>query len=145
MQPPRLRSTKCYGFVRFHMWHSLLGFNGISTWLPSSRGKMTIRSFLRCIQAKLQRKSLLGYIVDNQLTSPSDMANIELPWEVEGLITPETSVSAMLKVIPSKGIQHSGTFWTWEDKARTLLYLRKMILTNRITALSMVKVIWHVF
>jgi hypothetical protein len=48
------------------------------------------------------------------------MANIELPWEVEGLITAEASVSAMLKVIPSKGIQHSGTFWTWEDKVRTL-------------------------
>lgn len=51
------------------------------------------------------------------LTMKSDMANIELPWEVDGVITPEQSVSAMLAVIQSKGVQHSGTFWTWEDKA----------------------------
>jgi hypothetical protein len=56
----------------------------------------------------------------------SDMANIELPWEVEGLITPEESVSAMFKVIASKGIQHSGTFWTWEDKAGTILFWEEM-------------------
>jgi len=48
----------------------------------------------------------------------SDMANIELPWEVDGLMTPEQSVLAMIPVIQSKGIQHSGTFWTWENKAR---------------------------
>jgi hypothetical protein len=31
-------------------------------------------------------------------------------------MTPQESVSAMIKVIESKGIQHSGTFWTWENK-----------------------------
>jgi hypothetical protein len=51
----------------------------------------------------------------------SDMANIELPWEVDGVITPEQSVTAMLSVIQSKGVQHSGTFWTWEDKASDLV------------------------
>ena len=45
------------------------------------------------------------------------MANINVPWEVEGIITPEQSVAAMIPVIESKGVQHSGTFWTWEDKA----------------------------
>jgi len=44
------------------------------------------------------------------------MANIDLGWEVDGIMTPEESVSAMIKVIESKGIQHSGTFWTWENK-----------------------------
>jgi hypothetical protein len=44
------------------------------------------------------------------------MANIELPWEVHGIITPEESVRNMIQVIKSKGIQHSGTFWTWENK-----------------------------
>lgn len=63
---------------------------------------------------------------DTGLTTCSDMANIEVGWEVEGIISPQESVSAMLKVIESKGIQHSGTFWTWENKvgiapcARTL-------------------------
>jgi hypothetical protein len=44
------------------------------------------------------------------------MANVELPWEVSGIITPEESVRNMIAVIKSKGIQHSGTFWTWENK-----------------------------
>lgn len=47
-----------------------------------------------------------------------DMANIDLGWEVDGIMTPQESVSAMIKVIESKGIQHSGTFWTWENKVR---------------------------
>ena len=44
------------------------------------------------------------------------MANIDLGWEVDGIMTPQESVSAMINVIESKGIQHSGTFWTWENK-----------------------------
>lgn len=47
-----------------------------------------------------------------------DMANISLEWEVEGILTPEESVTAMLKVIPMKTIEQSGTFWTWEGKVR---------------------------
>lgn len=53
------------------------------------------------------------------LTYDSDMANIHLPGEVEGVITPEEPVTKMIEVIQSKGIQHSGTFWTHEDKVRT--------------------------
>lgn len=49
------------------------------------------------------------------------MANIRVPWEVQGIITPEESVRKMIDVIQSKGIQHSGTFWTWEDKVSRLL------------------------
>jgi len=44
------------------------------------------------------------------------MTNIEVSWEVKGIITPTESVSAMIEVIESKGIQHSGSFWTWENK-----------------------------
>lgn len=44
------------------------------------------------------------------------MANVSLGWEVEGIISPEESVSKMLKVIPTKNIEQSGTFWTWEGK-----------------------------
>ncbi|KAJ4369170.1 hypothetical protein N0V83_006254 [Neocucurbitaria cava] len=46
----------------------------------------------------------------------TDMANIQLPWDVQGIITPEESVLKMIDVIQSKGIQHSGTFWTYENK-----------------------------
>lgn len=48
------------------------------------------------------------------------MANINLTWVVEGIISPEVSVTNMIKVIQSKGIQHSGTFWTWEDKVSSI-------------------------
>jgi hypothetical protein len=50
------------------------------------------------------------------------MANIEVDWEVEGQMTAEQSVSAMLRVIPSKGRADSGTFWTWENKASVTFY-----------------------
>ena len=46
------------------------------------------------------------------------MQNIDIDWDVEGIISPEESVTAMIKVIESKGIKHSGTFWTWENKVR---------------------------
>jgi len=44
------------------------------------------------------------------------MSNIEIPWEIEGVMTPEESVSSMIPVIETRGLQHSGTFWTWEGK-----------------------------
>jgi hypothetical protein len=48
------------------------------------------------------------------------MANIDVPWAIQGIISPEESVRRMIDVIQSKGIQHSGTFWTWEDKVSLL-------------------------
>lgn len=45
-----------------------------------------------------------------------DMANVSLEWEVEGIISVEESVSAMLNVIPGKTLEQSGTFWTWEGR-----------------------------
>lgn len=53
------------------------------------------------------------------LSHHSDMANVDLGWEVDGQMQPVESVSAMLKVIPSKTIEDSGTFWTWENKVKT--------------------------
>lgn len=50
------------------------------------------------------------------LIEGSDMQNINVSWEVQGIITPEESVRKMMDVIQSKGIQHSGTFWTYENK-----------------------------
>ena len=45
---------------------------------------------------------------------------MSLGWEVEGIMTAEESVSAMLKVISTKTIEDTGTFWTWEGKVNTL-------------------------
>jgi len=47
------------------------------------------------------------------------MSNISLPWPVE-MITVEESVGKMISVIESKRIQHSGTFWTYEDTVRII-------------------------
>ena len=42
------------------------------------------------------------------------MLNISVDWEVDGIISAEQSVAAMLPVVESKTIKDSGTFWTWE-------------------------------
>lgn len=53
------------------------------------------------------------------------MSNIEIPWEIEGVMTPEESVSSMIPVIETRGIQHSGTFWTWEGKVSWVCQTRQ--------------------
>lgn len=67
------------------------------------------------------------------------MANVQLPWEVQGIITPEESVLKMIEVIKSKGIQHSGTFWTYENKVCSLTLILISKVTNIMTALRVVK------
>ena len=44
----------------------------------------------------------------------TDMADIELGWEVEGVITAEESVRDMLRVLEGKDAGFSGTFWRWD-------------------------------
>lgn len=45
------------------------------------------------------------------------MSNIEIAWEIDGgQITAEESVVAMIDVIQSKTIEHTGTFWTWKNE-----------------------------
>src|SRR5437016_3250429 len=49
------------------------------------------------------------------------MANIDIEWEVEGILTPKESVEKMLAVITQKTIEDTGTFWTWEGEVRICL------------------------
>jgi hypothetical protein len=45
------------------------------------------------------------------------MSKIDIAWEIDGgQITAEESVVAMIDVIQSKNIEHTGTFWTWENE-----------------------------
>lgn len=46
----------------------------------------------------------------------TDMANVELGWEVEGVITAEESVRDILRVLEGKSSKDSGTFWRWDGK-----------------------------
>jgi NAD(P)-dependent dehydrogenase (short-subunit alcohol dehydrogenase family) len=79
--------------------------------------KSALNMAIRHMAAELKRKdddTILLAMHPGEVAT--DMANIQLPWEVHGIITPEESVRNMIQVIKSKGIQHSGTFWTWENK-----------------------------
>lgn len=44
----------------------------------------------------------------------TDMANIDLSWDVEGVISAEESVRCMLDVLKDKNAEKSGTFWRWD-------------------------------
>lgn len=52
----------------------------------------------------------------------SDMADIELGWEVKGSISPLESVSGMLQVIAEKGQDETGTFWCWDGTVSGLIF-----------------------
>ena len=50
------------------------------------------------------------------LTPGSDMASFEHEWDVDGIMSPEESVSGMLEVIVARTRQDSGTFWRWDGQ-----------------------------
>ncbi len=72
-----------------------------------------------CIQEKCRRESTNSHEKCRADTDIRDMANIEVDWEVEGIISPEESVTKMLKVFSTKGKEQSGTFWSWDNRVRT--------------------------
>ncbi|KAF2834654.1 NAD(P)-binding protein [Patellaria atrata CBS 101060] len=79
--------------------------------------KAALNQALRHMAAELRRKdddTIILAMHPGEVAT--DMSNINVPWEIEGVITPEQSVTAMIDVIQSKGIQHSGTFWTWQNQ-----------------------------
>ncbi|KAI0968082.1 NAD(P)-binding protein [Xylaria arbuscula] len=47
----------------------------------------------------------------------TDMANIKLEWDVKGSISPQESVSGMLKVIAERTQADTGTFWCWDGRS----------------------------
>ena len=44
------------------------------------------------------------------------MADVPLGREIDGIMSTQESVYGMLRVIRSKTLYDSGTFWTWEGK-----------------------------
>lgn len=63
------------------------------------------------------------------------MADVPLEREIDGIMTTEESVYGMLRVIGSKTIYDSGTFWTWEGKvygaAEFLIQIFKTLISDR--------------
>ena len=64
------------------------------------------------------------------LTTNRDMANIDLDWEVEGIIKADESIRGMLQVIDSKGKDDTGTFWCWDGRVCTNFPCGPHILTQ---------------
>ncbi|KIW33659.1 uncharacterized protein PV07_00492 [Cladophialophora immunda] len=87
-----------------------------------SASKAALNQMLRHMAAELKRKGGKYEDVCVLAIHPgevqTDMANIDVDWEVEGIITPEESVTKMLKVIGEKGKDDSGTFWCWDGRVK---------------------------
>lgn len=84
-------------------------------------------------ESQVKQKTVVLALHPGEVTT--DMANVALDWEVEGIISPQESISCMLKVIAEKGLggvdergvvtarnegrkeeDGAATFWTWEGK-----------------------------
>ncbi|KAH1389437.1 hypothetical protein KXV58_001958 [Aspergillus fumigatus] len=58
-----------------------------------------------------------GEVATYALTADSDMGMTEITWELDGgQISAEESVRKLVEVIRSKKLDHTGTFWTWENE-----------------------------
>ncbi|KAI6870089.1 NAD(P)-binding protein [Hortaea werneckii] len=79
--------------------------------------KAALNQMARHLAAELERKGTKTTVL---LLHPgevmTDMAKIEVEWDMGDQLTPEESVSGCLKTIESKSQIDSGTFWTWENK-----------------------------
>lgn len=117
MDEPWLKADGCLGSLhtRLPKQPSIKPFD---TWRRSSSEQTMTPSYSHFIQAKSLRTKYYRCYIKDLADRCSDMQNISTGWEVEGIISAQESVAAMIKVIESKGIQHSGTLWTWENKVR---------------------------
>lgn len=79
--------------------------------------KAALNQALRHMAAELKRKGDNTVILAlHPGEVATDMANVDLGWEVQGQMTPQESVSACIKTIESKGAEDTGSFFTWDNK-----------------------------
>ncbi|KAL5364938.1 putative short-chain dehydrogenase [Aspergillus floccosus] len=80
--------------------------------------KAALNQALRHMAEELKRKGSQTVILAlHPGEVATDMANIDIAWEIDGgQITAEESVRALMNVIQSKTIDHTGTFWTWQNE-----------------------------
>ena len=48
----------------------------------------------------------------------SDMAHSDADCDMDGIMSPQESISGMLRVIAARTRQDSGTFWKWDGQVR---------------------------
>lgn len=84
--------------------------------------KAALNQALRHMAAELKRKagSQTTILALHPGEVATDMASgVDISWEVEArTLSVDESVRACIGVIAGKGVQDSGTFWTWEDRVR---------------------------
>ncbi|KAK7905350.1 hypothetical protein LTR67_000071 [Exophiala xenobiotica] len=82
--------------------------------------KAALNQMLRHMAAELKRRGGKWDQVCVLAMHPgevkTDMANVDVDWEVEGIINADESVTKMLKVIGEKDASQSGTFWCWDGR-----------------------------
>lgn len=79
--------------------------------------KAALNQMLRHMAAELKRKESETIVIAlHPGEVATDMANVDLGWEVKDQMTPAESVAACIPVITSKVIEDSGTFWTWRNE-----------------------------
>ncbi|WPH03334.1 NAD(P)-binding protein [Acrodontium crateriforme] len=82
-----------------------------------SASKAALNQSLRHMAAELKRKGDDTVILAlHPGEVKTDLANLNLEWEVEGQMMPEESVASCIKIIENRNQDDSGTFWTWENK-----------------------------
>ncbi|KAL2839194.1 hypothetical protein BJY01DRAFT_250613 [Aspergillus pseudoustus] len=81
--------------------------------------KAALNQALRHMAAEIERNGGKGTCVLalHPGEVETDMANVELGWQVEGVIQPRESVEGMLRVIAEKGAEDNGTFWRWDGRS----------------------------
>ncbi|KAH7305827.1 hypothetical protein B0I35DRAFT_109077 [Stachybotrys elegans] len=83
--------------------------------------KSALNQMLRHMAAELRRskenKNKTVVLALHPGEVETDMANIELGWDVKGSIRPPESVAGMLKVIAEKDGHDTGTFWCWDGRS----------------------------
>ena len=86
-------------------------------------------AYLLCTQGKFRRgwqwTRILSHIAD---VNDRDMADLDLDWDVEGIIPVDESVRGMLKVISTKTAADSGTFWCWNGRVSPPFSLRNPLI-----------------
>ncbi|QKX54517.1 uncharacterized protein TRUGW13939_01604 [Talaromyces rugulosus] len=83
-----------------------------------SASKAALNQALRHMAEELKRKKSKTIILAlHPGEVATDMGKIDISWDIDGgQIAAEDSVNGMVQVIQSKTIEHTGTFWTWENK-----------------------------
>ncbi|KAI1258493.1 NAD(P)-binding protein [Xylariaceae sp. FL1019] len=83
--------------------------------------KSALNQMLRHMAAELgrskEKKSETVVLALHPGEVATDMADVELGWEVKGSISAKESVSGMLQVISEKGTAGIASFWCWDGRS----------------------------